>query len=162
MSLTQICHNERELKRQFMEWKHGNEKFQALWSVKIRSCWQFSKMGNSPWQLLFMEHVRLYTVLHFAEIFYQFYYNYLLIWVFLSPELVGGSHWNSSDNKSPHVSSTLLGILADLDKSIVWMVFTCSLTSMSSSRKLILSGLSQVHQPQLVSQSLSCSIVCFF
>ena len=36
------------------------------------------------------------------------------------------SHWSLSDNKSPQVSRTLLGILVDLKKTIVWMVPTRS------------------------------------
>ena len=41
-------------------------------------------------------------------------------------------YWSLSDSKSPHVSMTLI-ILADLDNAVVWMVFTRSLISKSSS-----------------------------
>ena len=37
------------------------------------------------------------------------------------------SHWSLSDSKFPHVSRTLLSILADLKNDIVWMVPTRSL-----------------------------------
>ena len=41
-------------------------------------------------------------------------------------------HWNLSDSKSPQVSWTLLGILADLSNAVIWMVSTCPLISKSS------------------------------
>ena len=41
--------------------------------------------------------------------------------------------WILSDNKFPRVSRTLLTILADLNKIVVWMVSTCPLISKSSS-----------------------------
>ena len=31
-------------------------------------------------------------------------------------------HWSLSDNKSPQVSRTLLGIPADLSNAIVWII----------------------------------------
>ena len=43
------------------------------------------------------------------------------------------SHRNPSDSKSPQVSRTLLSILADLNKAVVWMVFARPLISKSSS-----------------------------
>ena len=42
-------------------------------------------------------------------------------------------HWNLRDSKSPQVSKTLLLILADLNYSVVWLVFTCPHISKSSS-----------------------------
>ena len=42
-------------------------------------------------------------------------------------------HWSLSDSKSPQVSRTLLSILADLKKAVVWMVSTPPLISKSSS-----------------------------
>ena len=42
-------------------------------------------------------------------------------------------HWSLSDNKSPQISETLLGILADLNNAVIWMVYTCPLISMCSS-----------------------------
>ena len=42
-------------------------------------------------------------------------------------------HWSPSDSKSPQVSRTLLGILADLNNAIVWMVSICPLIPTSSS-----------------------------
>ena len=41
--------------------------------------------------------------------------------------------WNLSDIKSPQVSRTLLGILADLNNAVVWMVSTRPFISKSSS-----------------------------
>ena len=38
-----------------------------------------------------------------------------------------------SDSKSPHVSRTLLSIMADLNKAVLWMVSTSPLISKSSS-----------------------------
>ena len=43
------------------------------------------------------------------------------------------SHWILSDSKSPQVSRTLLCILADLNKAVVWMVSTRPIISKSSS-----------------------------
>ena len=43
------------------------------------------------------------------------------------------SHWSLSDSKSPHVSRTLLSILADLNNAIGWMVSTHPLIFKSSS-----------------------------
>ena len=41
-------------------------------------------------------------------------------------------HWSLSDSKSPKVFRTLLGILAVLNKAVVWMVSTRPPTSKSS------------------------------
>ena len=41
-------------------------------------------------------------------------------------------HWRLSDSKSPHVSRTLLSILAVFNNAVVWMVSTRSPTSKSS------------------------------
>ena len=43
------------------------------------------------------------------------------------------SHWSLSYRKSPQVFRTLLSILADLNKAVVWMISTCPLISKSSS-----------------------------
>ena len=42
-------------------------------------------------------------------------------------------HWSMSDSKSPQVSRTFLSILADLNRAIVWMIYTCPLIYKSSS-----------------------------
>ena len=42
-------------------------------------------------------------------------------------------HWNLSDSKSPHVSRTLLSILANLNNFVVWMVWIFPPISNSSS-----------------------------
>ena len=61
--------------------------------------------------------------------------------------------WGLNDSKSPKVSRTLLRNLADLNNAV-------SLDGLHSSFYLqILQWLHQVHQLQLVSPSLSCSIV---
>ena len=62
------------------------------------------------------------------------------------------SHWSLRDSKSPQVSRTLLSILDNLDNAVVWIVSTGSLISKSFSPFI---------NPQLVSQSLSCSIFFF-
>ena len=67
------------------------------------------------------------------------------------------SHWSLSDSKS-QVSRTLLIILANLNNTVVWMVSPCPLISKSSSPS---TNLWWLHQLQLVSSSLSCSIVFF-
>ena len=41
--------------------------------------------------------------------------------------------WSLSDSKSPQVSRTLLGILADLNNVVVWMVSTSPVISKFSS-----------------------------
>ena len=43
------------------------------------------------------------------------------------------SHWSLNDSKSPQISRTLLSILADLNKAVVWMVSTHPLISKSFS-----------------------------
>ena len=43
------------------------------------------------------------------------------------------SHWSLRDRKSPQVSRTLLSIKANLNKAVVWMVFTRPLFSKSCS-----------------------------
>ena len=47
------------------------------------------------------------------------------------------SHWRLRDCKCPQVSWTLLGILADLNNSVDWMVSTRPLLSNSSSSKAL-------------------------
>ena len=42
-------------------------------------------------------------------------------------------HWSLSDSKSSQVSRTLLSILSDLRKAVVWMVSVCPLISETSS-----------------------------
>ena len=42
-------------------------------------------------------------------------------------------HWSLSDSKSPHVSNIPFSILADLNKTVVWMVTTRPLIFESSS-----------------------------
>ena len=42
-------------------------------------------------------------------------------------------HWCLSDSKSPQISKTFLGILVDLNNTVVWIVSTCPLISKSSS-----------------------------
>ena len=68
-------------------------------------------------------------------------------------------HLSLSDNKSFQVSRTILSILADFDGAEIWMVSTCPLVSKSCSPFTNLLGLFRVHQLQLVSPSLLCSIV---
>ena len=64
--------------------------------------------------------------------------------------------------KSLQVSKTLLSILVDLNNAVVWMVSTRPLISNSSIFFLLILGwLYRAHQLQLVSSSLSCSIVFF-
>ena len=41
-------------------------------------------------------------------------------------------HWGLRDSKSPQVSMILLGILGDLNDTVIWMVSTCTLISKSS------------------------------
>ena len=41
-------------------------------------------------------------------------------------------HWSLSDRKSPQISRTLLGILADFNNAVVWMVTNSPLISNSS------------------------------
>ena len=55
------------------------------------------------------------------------------------------SWWTFTDSKSPQVSRTFLSILANLNNAVVWLVSVLPLPF-------------QVHQLQLVSLSLSCSI----
>ena len=52
---------------------------------------------------------------------------------FFTSALADGFHWSLSNIKSPHVSMTLLSILAVLNNAVVWMVSICPATSKSSS-----------------------------
>ena len=64
---------------------------------------------------------------HYYHCYYYYYYSFsrqLTLIVF---------HWSLCDSKSPQVSRTLLSILAVLNNSVVWMVFTRLPTSKSSS-----------------------------
>ena len=70
-------------------------------------------------------------------------------------------HGSLIDSTSPQVSRTLLSILADLNNAVVWMVSTRALISESSGPCKNLLWLHRVHQLQLVSPSLSRSIVFF-
>ena len=56
-----------------------------------------------------------------------------LIWEFFSSGLVMVFHWCLSDSKSHWISKTLLGILADLNMAVVWMISIRSLISKPSS-----------------------------
>ena len=57
-------------------------------------------------------------------------YHYLLLWGFSTPALANGL---PLEFKWQQVSRTLLSILTDLNNTAVWMVFTHSLISKSSS-----------------------------
>ena len=65
-----------------------------------------------------------------------------------------------SGNKSPQISRILHSILADLN-AVAWMVSACSLISKSSSPSTN-HFMNQTHQLQLLSPSLSYSIVFHF
>ena len=69
--------------------------------------------------------------------------------------------WSLSNSKSPQVSRTLLGILANLN-DVDLMMFNCSLISNLPFLLPILWGLFQVHQLQLPLPSPSCSTVVVF
>ena len=68
-------------------------------------------------------------------LFRSFYFFLLLILFVRFPHqrLPMVFHWSLSDNKSLQVSRTLLSILVDLNKSVVWVVFARPLISKSSS-----------------------------
>ena len=71
-------------------------------------------------------------------------------------------HWSLNDSKSPQVFRTFLSILADLNNAIVWMVTTRFFISKSSSSCTYPLVTYRARWLQLVSPSLSCSIVLFF
>ena len=48
------------------------------------------------------------------------------------------SHWSSSDSKSPQVAKTLLSILADLNHTVIWMLFSSSCFQVFQSHHQIL------------------------
>ena len=60
----------------------------------------------------------------------NYYYHYLTLLRIFHTSI---SWWNLNDSKSPHVSKTLLSILADFNRAVIWMVCTCVLISNSSS-----------------------------
>ena len=64
--------------------------------------------------------------------FFEYYYYYSFSSFSDQPKPMV-SHRSLSDSKSPKVSRTLLNILDDLDKAVVWMVSTGPLISKSSS-----------------------------
>ena len=69
-------------------------------------------------------------------------------------------YWSLSESKSPHVSRTLLNILAVLNDAVVRMVSTHPLTSKSFSPfSNPLVTVPKKNQSQLVGLSPSCSIV---
>ena len=70
-------------------------------------------------------------------------------------------HWWLSNSKTPRVSRTLLGILADINKAAIWMFSIRPLISNSPDPFSILWGLFRVHYLQLVFPSLSCSMFSF-
>ena len=65
--------------------------------------------------------------------YYYYYYYYFIPGEFFTSALADGLFWSLSDNKSPQVSRTFLGILAVPNNDVVWMVSTCPPTSKSSS-----------------------------
>ena len=67
-------------------------------------------------------------------------------------------HWSMSDSKTPHLSRTLLNILANLNNTAVWMVLACPLISNPSSLLSRPLGIFLMRQLKLVSLSSSCSI----
>ena len=69
------------------------------------------------------------------------------------------SHWTLRNNKFPEVSRTLLSTLADLNDAVVWRVSTRPLISESSSPFINPLWLYRTYHLQLVSLSLSYSIV---
>ena len=54
--------------------------------------------------------------------YYYYYYYYLLPESFSHQRWLMVFHWSLSDSKSPQFLRTLLGILADLNNAVVWMV----------------------------------------
>ena len=70
-------------------------------------------------------------------------------------------HWNLSVSKSLQVSRTLPSILTNFNKAVVWIVSILHLISSSSSLFSKPLKSFQVHQLQLVSLSLSCSLDFF-
>ena len=59
----------------------------------------------------------------------QYYYYHYVHWSFSHQRQLMVFHWSLSDSKSPHVSRTLLSILAILNNVVVWMVSTRPPTS---------------------------------
>ena len=91
-----------------------------------------------------------------SNLFYTFKYFLHQLWLM-------GFHWSLSDNNSSQVFRTFLSILANLSNAVVNRVSCRRLISKSFSSFIILWGLLHVHQLQLVSSSLSCSIVfCYY
>ena len=78
---------------------------------------------------------------------------------FFTPALTNGFHYSQSDSKSPQVSTTPFSILADLNNAVVWMVSSRSLISKSPSPCTNPLGTIPSALIQLISPSLSCSIV---
>ena len=70
-------------------------------------------------------------------------------------------HCRLSDNKTPQISRTLLGILTNLNDVVVWMVVSLLLISSPQVAVSIFLSLYRVHQLQLVLLSLPCSIGFF-
>ena len=73
----------------------------------------------------------------FLNFFYIWFvkdnYYFIPLRVFLHQSLLMGFLRSLNDNTSPHISRTLLNILADLNNVIVWMVLILPLISDSSS-----------------------------
>ena len=54
-------------------------------------------------------------------------------WEFFTLALAEGFHWNLSDKKSPQISRTVFIVLAGFSNAVIWMVFTHSRISKSTS-----------------------------
>ena len=75
----------------------------------------------SPWFPIFS----VFIIIIIIIIIYSFRIFYIsVVWCFF--------YWSLSDNKSPHISRTLLSILVVFNNAVVWMFFTRPPTSKSS------------------------------
>ena len=70
---------------------------------------------------------------YYYHLYYYYYYYYYTCERFSLQLYPMISHWSLNDSMSPQVSRTLLSILTDLNKAVVWMVSTPPIISKSSS-----------------------------
>ena len=121
--------------------------FLVLWSICLSS--SLIHFKNGPEYFTSGDSSGIYP---FDKVFIESFSNKRWLMAF---------HWSLSDSNSLQISRTLLSILVDLNNAVVWMVYSCRLTSNSSSLFSKSGDCSNFTYIQLVSSSPSNSIVFF-
>ena len=123
--------------------KHKRKKKTAFSNIQIHFFRQAKHTRTHRWQQMIAKNFCPTSILH-----------YITPWDFFTPALADGL----SDSKSPQVSWILLGILADLNEIVVWMISSSPLIWSLPFPLPSFWELFQIHQLQLVSPFHSCFI----